>query len=463
MNDVLVLLPGITGSVLERDGKAVWAPKPGAAWRALWSLGRSIKDLLIGRDDPDKDDLGDGVEATGLVQDLHVIPGLWGIDGYTGVRKLLQDRFDVVPGRNYIEFAYDWRRDNRVAARKLARTAELALHEARKTNQDAKLVLVGHSMGGLVSRYYLECLEGWKDTRMLITFGTPYRGSLNALDSLVNGFVKKLGPLKVADLSDLLSSFTSIYQLLPIYKCVDEGGGQYVRPAESTKLPRLDTKRAASALQDFHRAIETGAGQRPEDAYDIHPVVGLTQPTLQSARLAGGRLELLRSRRRDDGSDADESGDGTVPRVSATPIEIEQPTAVYASQRHAALQNADNVLTQLHGVLTQVPDLAGIRDVRSGLELHLDDVYLPGEPVPVEVRSDQPRLKLAATLTDLASGTQRTYELADVGDGRYEATLPALEPSDYRLEVAGARGSEDMVQPVADVFMCPGGEPDEEP
>ena len=56
-------------------------------------------------------------------------------------------------------------------------------------------------MGGLVSRYFLECLEGWKDTKALVTFGTPYRGSLNALDGLANGLKK--GPL---DLSSWLAS-----------------------------------------------------------------------------------------------------------------------------------------------------------------------------------------------------------------------------------------------------------------
>ena len=48
-------------------------------------------------------------------------------------------------------------------------------------------------MGGLVSRYYLEVLGGWRDTRRLITFGTPYRGSLNAVDFAANGFSKFFG------------------------------------------------------------------------------------------------------------------------------------------------------------------------------------------------------------------------------------------------------------------------------
>ena len=49
MGDVVVLLPGILGSVLARDGKEVWAPSPGAIGRALWTLGRSVRSLELAR------------------------------------------------------------------------------------------------------------------------------------------------------------------------------------------------------------------------------------------------------------------------------------------------------------------------------------------------------------------------------------------------------------------------------
>jgi triacylglycerol esterase/lipase EstA (alpha/beta hydrolase family) len=43
-------------------------------------------------------------------------------------------------------------------------------------------------MGGLISRYYLEVLEGWRDCRALVTFGTPYRGAVDAVNYLANGY-----------------------------------------------------------------------------------------------------------------------------------------------------------------------------------------------------------------------------------------------------------------------------------
>ncbi|HEU0076655.1 MAG TPA: hypothetical protein VFQ76_03340, partial [Longimicrobiaceae bacterium] len=172
MPHVLVFLPGITGSVLKKDGKVVWGFSAGALGSALLSKGGSMKKaLMLEADPPDVDDLGDGVVASALVPDLHLIPGFWKIDGYTRVIDTIQKRFDVTIGKNLFPFPYDWRRDNRVAARRLARQGREWLARWRESsgNKDARLVLIAHSMGGLVSRYYLEVLEGWKDTLALIT------------------------------------------------------------------------------------------------------------------------------------------------------------------------------------------------------------------------------------------------------------------------------------------------------
>ncbi|MBM3678814.1 MAG: hypothetical protein FJW96_13195, partial [Actinobacteria bacterium] len=252
--DIVILLPGITGSVLERNGKEVWGASASAVLRGLLSGGRSVQELRLEHDDPGVDDLGDGVVATRLVQDVHLFPGLWTIDGYTKVARRLCEGLRLVPGTTFFELPYDWRRDNRVSARKLERESARWLAARRKTHPEAKIVLVAHSMGGLISRYFLEVLGGWEQTKALITFGTPYRGSLNAVGTLVNG-VKKLG---ILDLTEMSRSFTSIYQLLPIYPCYDAGGGTLVRLSETDGIPRLDAAqhdriRAADA---FHREIE---------------------------------------------------------------------------------------------------------------------------------------------------------------------------------------------------------------
>jgi hypothetical protein len=269
---LLILLPGITGSVLQKNNKDVWAVTTESVGGELATLGRNLQALELKDDPEDVEDLGDGVVATGVFPDVHLIPGFSKIDGYSGVRAALSKRLKLDSAQNYIEFPYDWRRDNRVAARKLARLVPSWLAQWKKVsgNADAKVVFIAHSMGGLVARYYLECLEGWRYTRKLITFGTPYRGSLNALDFLSNGYRKTFAGFNVADLSALMRSFTSVYQLLPRYPCVDMGDGVMRRPGEVSGLPNIDPAKAEAGLAfhyELERAICANAGSKEYKTY----------------------------------------------------------------------------------------------------------------------------------------------------------------------------------------------------
>jgi pimeloyl-ACP methyl ester carboxylesterase len=458
MRDVVVVLPGITGSVLQKDGKDVWNVTGGSVLRALLSLGQNVKDLALTEDPPDVDDLGDGVTASKVMRDIHLIPGLWKIDGYSKTLKYVTDTFDVVPGENFFEFPYDWRRDNRVAARKLAKDAQgwLTAWREKSGAADAKLILVGHSMGGIVSRYYLECLDGWRDTRVLVTFGTPYSGSLNSVGTLVNGLKKKIGPVGI-DLSGLVRSLTAVYQLLPTYACYDGGDGKLVGVSEAT-IPHVDQQKAKAAAE-FHDEIRNAVkaheqeDEYRENRYDIRPVVGILQPTFQSARAAGDGVQLIRTYNGED-----QGGDGTVPRISATPVELErEANAMFASERHASLQNEDGVLVQLRGVMSGLDiDFPGFRDAfpTIGLGLELDDAYQTDEPVPVRVHpEEEPAESLLVQVRDAETNEEVAREtLTPADDGWHEAELRPLQEGAYRLTAFGSG----RVEPVTDLFVVLG-------
>lgn len=408
--DVIVLLPGITGSVLaNRAGKEVWSPTAGTVWRAITSLGKSVEGLAFPPDDPDADD---GVTAPRLIPDFSIVPGLVKIDGYSRIENYLVDQLGLERGGNFFPFPYDWRRDNRVHAKRLASQARDWLTAWRKRSgaADARLVLIGHSMGGLIARYFIECLGGWEVTRTLITLGTPHRGSLNAVGFIENGMKKGVGPFGL-DLSPLLRSCTSVYQLLPIYPCVVPEAGGLLRVAEAAQtgvLTHVDPARAAAA-HAFHQEIrDAQAANAKTDPYRDHgptvlPVVGIEQPTAQSARVAGGQVTLENSH---DGEDL--GGDGTVPRVSGTPIELEEARhEVYAAESHGALQNADGTLANLKGQLTR--DRIDFRKFQRAddailLTLDVDDVVLPGEALSVRVRPSEGNPRVQVTLTPLAGG-----------------------------------------------------------
>ena len=150
LKDVIVLLPGIMGSALaDKNGKSVWDVNIGALCRAFHTLGGSLKDLALRSDESQ----GDGVTATHLIPDVHMIPHFWKIDGYSGITEYLDSKYELVTGENYFEFPYDWRLDNRIAARRLNSAAQEWLERRRSLYPDARLVLLAHSMGGLVARH----------------------------------------------------------------------------------------------------------------------------------------------------------------------------------------------------------------------------------------------------------------------------------------------------------------------
>jgi hypothetical protein len=433
---LVIVLPGISGSVLSKEGKEVWGASTGAIWRAITSGGDSIKEIALkGADDPSLDDLGDGVTATRLVQDLHIIPGLWKIDGYTALVSRLKSSLELETGRNLFEFPYDWRRDNRVAARKLARSAKDWLNRWRQSSgaSDANLVLVAHSMGGLVSQYFLEVMGGWKDTRALVSFGTPYRGSLNALGYLANGFSKGIGPLKV-DLTATLGSFTAVYQLLPAFECVDSGNGKLERIGEIEGVQGVDAVRAKAALA-FYREIKDAQEENAKDetyrsgGFEIYPIVGLAQPTFQSATVSGEKVTLVRKIK-----GKDESGDGTVPRFSATPLEMSAShREIYVGEQHGSLQNFDPALVNLLGILTGTQkDLSQFNFAAQTLSLDIDDVYGAEDVVLRAIPSVDAPIK--AQVFDAGSGAL-AQELALAEEGDVYVARTKLPPGAYRAKV----------------------------
>jgi hypothetical protein len=462
LRDVVVLLPGIMGSVLEKDGREVWALSGSAIVNGIRSLGGSIGGLTLTGDSDTRDDLGDGITATRLLPDTHLIPGLWKIDGYSRISTFITEQFDAQKGQNFFEFPYDWRRDNRIAARKLKRDSErwLAAWRQRSGNADAKLILVAHSMGGLVSRYFLEALEGWKQTRMLITFGTPYRGSVNALDFLANGIKKKIGPFTVLDISSLVRSFTSVYQLLPTYRCFDSGGGTLTRIGETTGIPNVDARRAREALA-FHNDIVAAVERNARDAsylrtrYTVHPIIGSYQPTLQSAKLAGGVVQTFLTL----GPDASLKGDGTVPQGSARPIETPEleklHRMVYVAEVHGSLQNSPAMLDHVGGLLQEGAvawDKFRAADV-ADVSVSVDDLYGTTERVVVRAQCDDLAAPLNATVVEAGSGAEVARVALPGGGGlSREAALGPLPEGTYRITVRGGP----QVGSATDVFIVIG-------
>ena len=456
VRDLVVVLPGILGSTLARDGQEAWAPSAGVVWRAIRSFGASIQSLTLPADLGD-DHPGDGVEPLALMPDLHLLPGLWSANiGYSRLLDWLTQRFTLVPPdpkdpakpANLLPFAYDWRLSNRYNARRLRAVVEPALERWRalaEANREARLIFICHSMGGLVARWYVEREGGAALTRKLITIGTPHRGAVAALQQLVNGLEKSVGPLRL-DLTRFARSLPSAHQLLPQYACLETGAG--LAPISAVALPGVNPALVADAVA-FHAALDAA----PASAYDLHPIVGTRQPTPTTARLVEERIETS-----EQIEGAREGGDGTVPRLSAAPkaLNPDDPRLRYAPDQHLGLHSHQAVLDELEGVLTARPVIhRGLAGPEIGLRT--EPLLLLGEPLVVwaDLAASKP-LGLMAELLDEGGRVVERRKLRVEGTGQGCVFQPPRAGA-WQVRVGAAGGSEGaMTTPVSAVsLVCP--------
>lgn len=492
MKDIVVILPGIMGSVLQKNGKDLWNVSGQALWQVVSSLGNNLKDLKLEGDDLNGGDIGDGIKPTRFITDTYLIPGLSGfgriVDGYNRTSEQITKNFQVIEGNiyddpedkaaNFYNFPYDWRRDNRANANILKRLLDKRLKRWREFsgNKNAKVILLAHSMGGLISRYYLEVLGGWQDCKALFTFGTPYRGSLIAVNVLANGLKKGSIDLgEILKLKEVIPTLTSIYQLLPRYRALKIGNDFY-RIAESpVQLPNIARAKAQDALK-FHDEIDNAADANQknpiyQNSFVTCPIVGVVQPTMQSAELANGVItvsEVLptwlsdRSHLRD--------GDSTVPQVSATPVQMNDLETLsmvdFIAESHGALQNQPNTLLNLlkriqaaqtasqedvRGVVKGV-EPRGIRGLR-GIGLSLEDIYLLNEPITVRAKvSGGVFNSLTAEITCVSHDRPAIARNFTAENGTWVMTTDNLEAGLYRVKVQTDNTSEDAPNPVHNLF-----------
>jgi hypothetical protein len=448
MTDVLVVIPGIMGSTLHKGGRPVWEPSGSATVSGLTSLFRNVKSLRlppgIGDQHP-----GDDVRATALMPDFRLPFGLWTFDiGYTALLDFLRTTFAVVEPTaeapaspaNLITFPYDWRLSNRHNGELLRDFAGPALERWGGQGapfDDAKLIFICHSMGGLVARWYIDHLGGAAVTRKLITLGTPHRGALNALEQVVNGVRKGPGPFKL-NLTDFARSLPSLYQLLPEYACI-ESGDDLAKTTE-VAVPELATDLAADAM-NFHVQIDQPRS-KAQPGYELHPIVGFEQPTWTTARIQGQRITPIRTirTRHEDGAivEVDGRGDATVPRLSAAPPDVDPAGAIlkYAADNHGGLVHNRSVFDELEGILTANP--VRYRAPVSRLAVDIDQVLDFGEPLIV--RAGLPEgdpIALEAVVTDQDGRERDVTRLSGTAQAQYaELTLP--DPGVYQVTVRGA-------------------------
>lgn len=427
MRDLVVVVPGITGSVLRRDGHDVWNLSLSAVGRSLTSFSAVIDTLRL------PEDVGSGpapgvseMEVGGLITGWHLWPGINGGPGYRRLLKVLA----AATGNAARSFAYDWRLSNRHTAHLLAKQVEGWLQDWRHESgfSDAKVIFVCHSMGGLAVRYYLEVLGGRENTRRMISIGTPYRGSVNAIRALTgdafDGASSFLGKTTLIETS---RTFPSLWELLPTYRCFAGKNGP-VKLLEAN-LTDLSTDAIAHGIR-FHEEIATAVARNSPLPYQLHAFAGKRQATWQSLTLDHGSRRYRREQRGEDSR-----GDGTVPLFSAVPPEwTNTEQAICRAARHGGLCSDSGVLDLVVDKIEPV-EMGDVLAPSCELGLEVPDITGTDEPLLIQVNSDREDLLLQAYLKD--PGTDRTMTEARMtsdGNGGYQASCKAIAGT-WRIEV----------------------------
>ena len=250
----VIVIPGILGSRLvdEDTGVTVWGAfrkdyaDPGSAKGARLIALPISSDL----DHDHNHHIETSVRADGVLESLQLdfagIP--ISIQAYAGILSTLgagnyRDESLGLEAIDYgtdhftcFQFDYDWRQDIPYNAARL----KAFIDEKRKDvqvqykaeygleNAEVKFDIVGHSMGAILSRYFVRYggtdidtipagvvpWNGADDVERLILVAPPNAGSIEALDQLVNGF-NTGGPVLPFYHEALIGSFPSVYQLLP--------------------------------------------------------------------------------------------------------------------------------------------------------------------------------------------------------------------------------------------------------
>lgn len=186
----IVFVPGIIGTELTYQGDLIW---PGTLLEMLGPYKRMAQ-------------LTSTATMPGKIIKQYT-------PFYSVYNRILEHLNTVLPGRIY-ECPYDWRLPNEESAKRLRDKVQ----EASQGHKN--IAIVAHSMGGLVSRHYLESglfdsAPGYRNVTTLITLATPHYGTPFALAAAL-GYRKEefLSQDQVYDLASR-PEFPSVYQLLP--------------------------------------------------------------------------------------------------------------------------------------------------------------------------------------------------------------------------------------------------------
>lgn len=428
MKTVAVLVPGIMGSELVLpDGEVVWPPK--------------VMETILGYKRIDK--LQDpNARAT------RVIPNVSCVDFYAPLQSLLaQIGFKASGDKVLLEHPYDWRQDLFDLAEGLAKALDAV-------NAD-RIVIVAHSMGGLISRLMLETptfrnRPWFTKIAGFFALATPHNGAPLAL-ARVLGLDSALG-ISGADFKKLAANaaYPSGYQLLPApgeAACWNVAGGADLAPLDFYDNAIATALGMSPALVARVRAVHDALtnGSAPGHVRYFY-FSGAGHKTVTRINIDGNKAQMVTT---------PDAGDGTVPTWSSLPRTVQKQVVV---NEHANVFRGDpfkRVFFRLFGVDAGSPLEAPV-DAAFKLAVSLQKpIFDKGAPIEVVLAAEVPFTELEGALVfeprtedDTAGPVAAMVPISYKGPAVATLALSvevSLAEGFYELRYEGDRAQEDRV------------------
>jgi pSer/pThr/pTyr-binding forkhead associated (FHA) protein len=228
----VVIVPGLMGSELWHGSECLW---PNA--RYLFT-----NPEIYAYSDENKFDV------RGLVRDVVIVPNLIKLEQYGRLGDYLEEGLGYERGKNLFEFAYDWRQDVRVSARQLAQQIET-------WQIKPPFIVIAHSLGCLVSRYFVEHGGGKDQVARLLLVGGPHYGVPQILTGLLYG--RGLLPFGLMGdrIRTALVTFPSVYQILPTYACAFDQNDQPINVLVDESWVAESQRPLLRAAREFRKEL----------------------------------------------------------------------------------------------------------------------------------------------------------------------------------------------------------------
>lgn len=280
----VVFVPGFMGSQLWLGNERIW---PNVKY-----LFRNAEIFAFPSNLP--------IEARGIVDEVVIVPNLIKQDQYNRLGDYLVEELGYRRGSDFFEFAYDWRQDVRISARQLGQ-----LIESIDTNEP--ITIIAHSLGTLVSRYYIDCLGGIRRVGRAILMGGPHQGTVKALTSLL--VAPEVLPFGVMGerLRRIILTFPSSYQILPTYACGRDQNGQRINFMEYESWVAPEHLSLLRDAREFRKELGRGC------SVPALSIFGYGQKTISSVSIKRdeqGRLSDIVYK-------SELNGDNSIPEKSA--------------------------------------------------------------------------------------------------------------------------------------------------